>query len=68
VLKIAIGLLLGFAFGAVCRWFNVPAPSPPTLFGAFLVVSVTLGYGAADRIMSRAQTHSVSDVLRSGGE
>jgi XapX domain-containing protein len=68
VLKIAIGLMLGFAFGAICRWVNVPAPSPPTLFGAFLVVSVTLGYVAADRMMSRAQTHSVSDVLRSRGE
>jgi XapX domain-containing protein len=68
VLRLAIGLLLGFVFGAVCRWVNVPAPSPPTLFGAFLVVSVTLGYIAADRMMSRAQTHSVSGVLRSGGE
>jgi len=52
MLKVAIGLLLGFAFGAICRWFDVPAPSPPTLFGAFLVVSVTLGYVVADRMIA----------------
>lgn len=52
MLKIAVGLVLGFIFGAVCRLFDVPAPSPPTLFGAFLVVSVTLGYIAVDRIIA----------------
>ena len=68
MLRLAIGLFLGFVFGAVCRWVNVPAPSPPTLFGAFLVVSVTLGYIAADRMVSRAHAHSVTDVIRSDGE
>jgi XapX domain-containing protein len=52
VLKIAIGLALGFLVGAGCRWFDVPAPSPPTLLGACLVVSVTLGYVTADRMLA----------------
>jgi XapX domain-containing protein len=52
VLKIAIGLVLGFLIGAGCRWFDVPAPSPPTLLGACLVVSVTVGYVIADRMLA----------------
>jgi XapX domain-containing protein len=52
VLKIAIGLALGFLIGAGCRWFDVPTPSPPTLIGACLVVSMTLGYVTADRMLA----------------
>ena len=51
MLKIVLGLTLGFLIGAGCRWFDVPAPSPPTLLGACLVVSMTLGYAAVDRLM-----------------
>src|SRR5271170_4387300 len=40
----AIGLLLGLAIGVGCRWFDIPAPSPPKIVGALLVVSMTLGY------------------------
>ena len=49
--KILIGLALGFLIGAGCRWFDIPAPSPPTLIGACLVVSVTFGYTLTDRLM-----------------
>jgi XapX domain-containing protein len=52
MLRIAIGLIVGFLVGAGCRWFNVPAPSPPTLWGAFLVVSMTVGYAVVDRIIA----------------
>ena len=51
VIKILLGLVLGFLIGAGCRWFDIPAPSPPTLIGACLVVSVTLGYTLTDRLM-----------------
>jgi len=53
MLRIAAGLIVGFLVGAGCRWFNVPSPSPPSLWGAFLVVSMTLGYVVADVFMSR---------------
>ncbi|WP_425258818.1 XapX domain-containing protein [Rubrivivax sp. RP6-9] len=43
-LKVAIGLLLGVALGALCRAFGLPAPAPPALAGALLVVAMTLGY------------------------
>jgi XapX domain-containing protein len=62
VLKIVLGFVLGFAIGAGCRWFGVPAPMPPTLLGACLVVSMTLGYLAVDRAMTSgsAPGHSAS--------
>ena len=41
------GVLLGLAVGAVCRWFDIPSPSPPTPVGALLVVAMTAGYVTA---------------------
>jgi len=40
----AMGYLLAFLVGALCRRFDVPLPAPPKLFGAVLVVVMTLGY------------------------
>jgi XapX domain-containing protein len=48
-MKLFIGLVLAFAIGAACRWFDIPAPAPPALQGALLVVAMTSGYIAADR-------------------
>ena len=39
-----IGILLGLAVGAVCRYFDLPLPAPPKLVGALLVVMMTLGF------------------------
>ena len=49
--KSLLGLLLGLTIGAVCRIFDVPVPSPPKLMGALLVLSITVGYVAADRLL-----------------
>jgi XapX domain-containing protein len=43
---------LCLAVGAACRWFDIPVPSPPKLAGALLVLAMTIGYMAADRIMA----------------
>jgi len=51
----AIGLLLGLAIGAGCRWFDIPAPSPPKIVGALLVLFMTLGYLATDYLMPKAK-------------
>jgi len=48
-MKVALGLLLGLAIGAVCRYLVIPLPAPPVLTGALLVVAMTVGYIAADR-------------------
>ena len=57
MLKIVIGLFLGFAIGAACRWFDIPVPSPPRLVGALLVVAITVGYMATDRVVATNFAH-----------
>ena len=52
MIKTVIGLLLGLLIGVVCRWFDVPVPSPPKLIGALLVVAMTVGYIATDRLLA----------------
>jgi XapX domain-containing protein len=52
-MKVLLGLLLGFFLGAVCRWLEIPVPSPPKLLGALLVVATTLGYMAMDDMLAR---------------
>jgi XapX domain-containing protein len=51
MLQIALGLLFAFAIGAFCRWFDIPAPAPPRLVGALLVVTMTIGFLATDRLL-----------------
>jgi len=51
-LKIAIGLILAFGLGFVCRVFTIPAPAPAALTGALLVMAVTLGYLSADKLIT----------------
>jgi XapX domain-containing protein len=50
--KIAAGLTLGLLIGVACRWFDIPLPGPPKLVGALLVVSMTVGYLATDKLIS----------------
>ena len=52
-MKIILGAILAFVIGVVCRYFDIPVPSPPFLPGALLVVAMTLGYSATDRALSR---------------
>lgn len=49
--KVALGVILGLAVGAGSRFFEIPAPAPPSLVGALLVVAMTVGYGLADRYL-----------------
>lgn len=48
-MKIALGLLLAFGIGVVCRLAGVPLPAPPVLIGALLVVAMSAGYVLTDR-------------------
>ena len=53
MIKIAIGLVVGFLIGVGCRYFDIAVPSPPVLPGALLVVAMTLGYTSTDRLLGR---------------
>lgn len=52
MIKTVIGLFLGLLIGVACRWFDVPVPSPPKLIGALLVVAMTVGYIATDKLLA----------------
>jgi XapX domain-containing protein len=50
--KTIVGLILGLLIGIGCRWFDIPVPSPPKLLGALLVVAMTVGYMATDKVLA----------------
>jgi len=52
-MKILLGAIVAFLIGAGCRYFEIPAPSPPVLPGALLVVAMTAGYSVTDRALTR---------------
>ncbi len=52
-MKIAIGFVLSFIIGAGCRYFDIPAASPPVIPGALIVLAMTLGYTSMDRVLIR---------------
>ena len=65
-MKSVIGLLLGFSLGAVCRWLDLPVPSPPKLLGALLVVATTVGYMTADHFLPKPPTDPPAPVITEG--
>jgi XapX domain-containing protein len=51
--RVLIGVILSFFIGAGCRYFDIPAASPPVLPGALIVLAMTLGYTSVDRILNQ---------------
>ena len=52
MIKVLAGLILGLLIGSACRWFDIPLPGPPKLVGALLIVSITVGYLATDKLIA----------------
>ena len=52
MLQVTVGVVIAFGIGAFCRWFDIPAPAPPRLAGAFLVVAMTVGFLITDRLLA----------------
>jgi len=48
-MKVMLGFVLALAIGAGARLVSIPAPAPPALIGALLVVAMTVGYLVTDR-------------------
>ena len=64
-MKIAISLVIGLGIGFGCRVFDIPVPSPPSIVGVLLILSITAGYIAADRVLaSRASAAPSADVRK----
>jgi XapX domain-containing protein len=62
--KLLAGIALGFGIGFGCRAGGIPAPAPPLLMGAVLVVAMTSGYRLADRYIA----HHAATTARHFGE
>lgn len=65
MLKLIIGVVLALLIGAACRYFDVPVPAPPKLFGALLVVALTVGYVGADWLLPESEAARHTEI--SGG-
>jgi XapX domain-containing protein len=66
MIKLAFGFLLALMIGAGCRWLDIPAPSPPKLVGALLVVAMTIGYSGADWLLTRSGRIATTSHLCGG--
>jgi len=64
VIKILAGLILGLLIGSACRWFDIPLPGPPKLVGALLIVSITIGYQATDKLIGAKFSSKAPSVTR----
>ena len=60
--KIIIGIALGLAIGAACRWFDIPVPAPPKLVGALLVVAMTVGYMVTDAYITKNRPATTAEL------
>ena len=50
MVKLALAYVLAFGVGLFCRYFEIPAPAPPVIPGALLVVAMTLGYVVGEKV------------------
>jgi XapX domain-containing protein len=66
MVKIVIGFILSFLIGAGCRYFDIPAASPPVIPGALIVLAMTLGYTSMDRVLSRKNRAATTRHLCGG--
>jgi XapX domain-containing protein len=58
MIKDVLSLLLAFGMGVSCRFFDIPVPAPPRLFGALLIIAITAGYLVMDAGMAKSQRES----------
>lgn len=66
MLKDVLSVLIAFLIGAGCRWFDIPVPAPPRLFGALLIIAITGGYLLTDAGLSRSK-HETPPVVAASG-
>ena len=59
-MRIFIAFVIAFGFGAGSRWTGVPSLAPQAIVGALLIVAMSTGGVATDRILSHKPAASVS--------
>jgi XapX domain-containing protein len=48
-----IGIFVALAIGALVRLLKLPIPAPPTLYGALMVLGLTVGYLLTNWVLTR---------------
>lgn len=66
MIRIVIGFVLSFIIGVGCRYFDIPAASPPVIPGALIVLAMTLGYSSMDRVLIRKNQAATTKHLCGG--
>ena len=59
-------LLISFAVGVGCRFFDIPVGSPPVVPGAILVLAMTLGYSSTNAALNKRNRPAFHAVLCGG--
>jgi XapX domain-containing protein len=54
-----IGFLVAFGIGAFCRSCRIPSPAPQAIVGSLLVVTMSIGYIVAGKIIDLLQFHKM---------
>jgi XapX domain-containing protein len=65
-MRFVIGLLVSFAVGAGCRYFDIPVGSPAVIPGALLVVAMTIGYSSTNTVLNRRNILATTSHLCGG--
>ena len=65
-MRFVIGLLVSFAVGVGCRYFDLPVGSPAVIPGALLVVAMTIGYSSTNAVLNRRSSLSTTSHLCGG--
>lgn len=47
------GILVALAIGGLVRLLKLPVPAPPTIYGALMVLGLTVGYLAMNWFLTR---------------
>ena len=48
-----LGILVALVIGGIVRGLKLPIPAPPTVYGALMVLGLTVGYLAVDWLLRR---------------
>lgn len=47
------GIVVALAIGALVRLLKLPVPAPPTIYGALMVLGLTVGYLFMNWVLTR---------------
>jgi len=51
-MRFTIGLIISFAVGVGCRYFDIPVGSPSAIPGALIVLAMTAGYACTNQVLN----------------